>query len=152
VVVTARAPLPGNDAHGQAPLRHSTEAAGGAASSGTNKAQSAPISGAKGTTDMPDDPNCGRAKEVAVIVTTAHRGIFFGYTTDVAGRTISLRAARNCVDWPASSNSFLGLASKGPIKGAMVSPAADIVLHDVICVAQCTDAAVEAWESRPWRW
>jgi hypothetical protein len=105
---------------------------------------------AKGTTHMPGDPNCGRAKEVAVIVTTAHRGVFFGYTTDVTSRTVSLRAARNCVD--SSNNSFLGLASKGPIKGAMVSPAADIVLHDVICVAQCTDAAVEAWESRPWRW
>ena len=37
--------------------------------------------------------------ERPVLVTTAHRGVFFGYAKDVSGETITLRAARLCVYW-----------------------------------------------------
>lgn len=37
--------------------------------------------------------------ERAVLVTTAHRGVFFGYATETGGATIKLRAARLCVYW-----------------------------------------------------
>jgi hypothetical protein len=40
-------------------------------------------------------------KERAVIVTTAHKGVFFGYATETGGSTINLRAARMCVYWSA---------------------------------------------------
>ena len=105
---------------------------------------------------MVNHPNRSK-KERAVLVTTAHRGVFFGYAAEefkeqqnglLCG---SLRAARNCIYWPAGNKGFLGLASDGPMSGAKVGPAADIELRDITCVAECTDAAVVAWEKAPWR-
>lgn len=90
------------------------------------------------------------AKERAVLVTTAHRGVFFGYTTKTDGETISLRNGRCCIYWPAKVKGFLGLASDGPGSGAKVGPAADIELRDITCVAECTDKAAKAWEVAPW--
>ena len=88
--------------------------------------------------------------ERAVLVTTTHKGVFFGYATETDGNTIALRAARNCIYWPAENKGFLGLASEGPAKGARVGPAADIEIRDITCVAECSDAAVKAWEQAPW--
>lgn len=97
---------------------------------------------------MVNHPN--RAKERAVLVTTSHRGVFFGYAGDTAGSTIKLRAARNCVYWPASNKGFLGLASDGPMTGSKIGPAADIEVRDITCVAEVTPEAVAAWEKAPW--
>jgi hypothetical protein len=88
--------------------------------------------------------------ERAVLVTTAHRGVFFGYTTNTDGETIKLRAARNCIYWPASNTGFLGLAAEGPHAGAKIGPAADIELRAITCVAVCTPVAIAAWERAPW--
>jgi uncharacterized protein DUF6948 len=89
--------------------------------------------------------------ERAVLVTTAHRGVFFGYATETDGATIKLRAARNCIYWPVGNKGFLGLANMGPVNGSRVGPAADIELRDITCVAECTAAAVSAWEKAPWK-
>lgn len=89
--------------------------------------------------------------ERAVLVTTAHRGVFFGYAVKTDGETIALRAARNCLYWSADVKGFLGLASNGPTKTCRVGPAADIELRDITCVAECSPAAVQAWESAPWK-
>lgn len=88
--------------------------------------------------------------ERAVLVTTKHRGVFFGYTTDTDGEVIRLRAARNCLYWPMENKGFLGLAAEGPHKNARIGPAADIEVRDITLVALCTPAAVEAWERAPW--
>lgn len=45
---------------------------------------------------------------------------------------------------------FLGLATVGPLSGARIGPAADIELHGITCVAECTPEAVAAWERAPW--
>jgi hypothetical protein len=105
---------------------------------------------------MINHPNRNKAAEVngkerAVLVTTTHRGVFFGYARKTDGATIALRAARNCLYWPTENKGFLGLASMGPVRGARVGPAADIELRDITCVAECTDAAVQAWEAAPWK-
>lgn len=89
-------------------------------------------------------------QERAVVVTTAHKGVFFGYATETGGDTIKLRAARNCIYWPVNNKGFLGLASMGPVEGARVGPAADIELRDITCVAECSEIAVSAWERSPW--
>jgi hypothetical protein len=96
-------------------------------------------------------PNRPKNEERAVLVTTAHRGVFFGYATETDGAVIKLRAARNCIYWPPENKGFLGLATEGPKSGARVGPAADIELRDITCVAACTDKAVEAWEKAPWK-
>lgn len=91
-----------------------------------------------------------KTKERAVLVTTAHRGVFFGFARKTDGKSIDLRGARNCLYWPAENQGFLGLASNGPVRGARVGPAADITLHDVTCVAACTPEATAAWEAAKW--
>lgn len=99
---------------------------------------------------MVNHPNRSK-EERAVLVTTTHRGVFFGYAEDTGGNTIKLRAARNCIYWPAGNKGFLGLASDGPMSGSKVGPAADIEVRDITCVAECTDTAVAAWENAPWK-
>jgi hypothetical protein len=98
---------------------------------------------------MTNHPN--RKKERAVLVTTAHRAIFFGYATETDGATIALRAARNCLTWSRAVKGFLGLAATGPIGDSRVGPPADIVLRDITSVAECTPDAVKVWESAPWK-
>ena len=88
--------------------------------------------------------------ERAVLITTIHRGVFFGYATDTSGETVTLKRARNCIYWPAENQGFLGLAAEGPKTGARVGPAADIELRGVTCVAEVSPEAIAVWESAPW--
>lgn len=88
--------------------------------------------------------------ERAVLVTTTHRGVFFGYAAETGGDVIRLRKARNCIYWPTDNKGFLGLASMGPLNGARVGPAADIEVRDITCVAECTPEAIDRWEKAPW--
>lgn len=91
-----------------------------------------------------------KKSEIAVLVTTAHRGVFFGFTSETEGAVIKLRAARNCVYWPTAQKGFLGLANMGPLDGAKVGPAANIELRDITCVAECTPESVKRWNDAPW--
>ena len=90
----------------------------------------------------------------AVLVATSQRGLFFGYVGPeqdlTTARSVALIDARNCLYWPAETHGFLGLAASGPGKKCRVGPAADILVHDVICVAKVGDKARLAWESEPW--
>ncbi len=101
---------------------------------------------------MVNHPNRGKAngKERAVVVTTQHRGVFFGYATDTAGAIIALRAARNCLCWSSDVKGFMGLAATGPSKSCRVGPAVDIELRDITSVIACTPEAEQAWEQAPW--
>lgn len=91
------------------------------------------------------------AKEMPVIVTTAHRGVFFGYATDVDGETIRLRDGRLCVYWSADLKGFMGLASHGPSASCRIGPPADIRLRNISAVLDVTPEAVAKWESAPWK-
>jgi hypothetical protein len=90
-------------------------------------------------------------KERAVLVTTAHRGVFFGYATDTSGETIKLRACRNCIYWPAEQKGFIGLASTGPLDGARIGPPADLELRNITAVAEVTAEAAARWELGLWK-
>jgi hypothetical protein len=85
-----------------------------------------------------------------VLVTTAHRGVFFGYATKTDGPTINLRAARLCVYWTVDLRGFMGLASAGPNAGCRIGPAADIELRDITSVSEVLPEAVAKWEKAPW--
>ncbi len=91
-----------------------------------------------------------KIKDRAVLVTTSHRGVFFGYANATDGATIKLRAARNCIYWSTAEKGFLGLASMGPGSSCKIGPAADIELRDITCVAEVTDEAAKRWEAAPW--
>ena len=90
-------------------------------------------------------------KERAVLVTTSHRGVFFGYAEDTSGTTIKLRAARLCVYWSADLRGFMGLASHGPNSNCKIGPAADIEVRDITSVSEVTPEATSKWEQAVWR-
>lgn len=93
-------------------------------------------------------------KSVGVVVTTKHRGVFFGYVStghDLETQSLWVSNARMCVSWSADNHGVVGLASRGPTQRARITPAAPmILLHDVTSVMKCTAEAVAAWESEPW--
>ena len=99
---------------------------------------------------MNNHPNRSKAKERAVVVTTQHRGVFFGYASATDGAIIKLRAARNCLYWSTDVRGFMGLAATGPTKNCRIGPAVDIDLRDITSVIACTPDAVTAWENSPW--
>lgn len=91
------------------------------------------------------------------LVTTAHRGVFFGYgdgkvTESASGKTsIMISRARNCVYWPSDIRGFLGLATSGPGKGSKVGPAVEsLELFDITSVSECSPEATTNWENAQW--
>ncbi len=89
--------------------------------------------------------------EIAVMVTTAHKGVFFGYATDTAGDRIILRNARVCISWSPDLRGFGGLATSGPNKNCRVGPAVPSMdLRGITSVSTVTPEAIKAWESQPW--
>jgi len=101
---------------------------------------------------MTNHPNRSKSngKERAVVVTTQHRGVFFGYASDTDGAIIKLRAARNCLYWSTDIKGFMGLAATGPTKSCRIGPAVDIDLRDITSVIACSPEAIQAWEGAPW--
>lgn len=85
-----------------------------------------------------------------VVVTTAHRGVFFGYATDTDGETIKLNRSRLCIYWSQDVKGFMGLAANGPTSGCRIGPPADITLRNITAVLEVTPAATEKWESAKW--
>lgn len=95
-------------------------------------------------------PTNGHTKGRPVLVTTAHRGVFFGYANKTDGETISLKRSRLCVYWSTDCKGFMGLAANGPTSGCRIGPPADIALRNVTAVVEVTPEAVAKWEAAPW--
>jgi hypothetical protein len=85
-----------------------------------------------------------------VLVTTAHRGVFFGYATKTDGETITLKRSRLCLYWSADIKGFMGLAATGPSASCRIGPPADITLRNITAVLDVTPKAVAQWESGLW--
>ena len=90
-------------------------------------------------------------KEKPVLVTTAHRGVFFGYAHKTDGETIALKRSRLCVYWSADVRGFMGLAANGPSVSCRIGPPADITLRNITAVLDVTPEAVTRWENGPWQ-
>lgn len=90
-------------------------------------------------------------KEKPVLVTTSHRGVFFGYATNTDGETISLREARCAVYWSSDLRGFMGLASNGPSKACRIGPPANITLRSITSVVEVTPEAEARWKDAPWK-
>jgi hypothetical protein len=88
--------------------------------------------------------------ERPVLVTTAHRGVFFGYARQTDGERIKLRAARLVVRWTSEMRGFMGLANMGPSASCRIGPPADIELRNITSVSEVTADAAERFESAPW--
>ena len=94
-----------------------------------------------------------------VVVTTEHRGGFFGYLTDDDitksddGKIIAVRLvrARNCVHWPRENKGFMGLAAMGPLSGARIGPPVNCTLQSITAILEIENPeAVDRWEKQPW--
>ena len=89
-----------------------------------------------------------------VLITTKHRGVFFGGLIEERdnGETVVLKDCQNCIYWNTEVHGFLGLAAGGPTESCKVGPAVPkTTLYAVTSITECTDEAVKAWESEPWK-
>lgn len=85
---------------------------------------------------------------IPVLVTTQHRGVFFGHadSAKLADRTLTLERCRCCISWSANVGGFLGLAATGPNRDCKIgTEAPEVLLHDVTSVTKCSGEAAEAW-------
>ena len=90
-------------------------------------------------------------KSVPMVITTAHKGVFFGYGDPSDKATIRIEKARMCVYWSQDVKGILGLAATGPSKNSKVGPAVPaITLRDVTSCMEASEEAAKAWESGPW--
>jgi hypothetical protein len=84
---------------------------------------------------------------VPVLVTTKHRGVFFGFVDpdQKAERTLTLEKARCAIRF-GTKDGFLELAKTGPTANSRVgAEAPSVLLHDITSVTDCTEAATKAW-------
>lgn len=87
-------------------------------------------------------------KQKAVIVTTLHRGVFFGYVPaaqDMTARTLALTGARCAIYW-GTTGGIGELAATGPTEDTRLGTQADIpCLHDVTAIWSVTPEAEAKW-------
>lgn len=96
----------------------------------------------------PDETNQHKPKPV--VVWTDKRGVIFGYTENADARPITLKNARMCLYWDASTGGVFGLCDNGPNSKCKISatlPSA--VFEGVTGVADVSEAAEAAWVSAP---
>lgn len=92
-----------------------------------------------------------KTNEVPLVVTTAHRGVFFGFGKPTENKTLRLRDAQMCVYWAADVKGVLGLASKGPSKSCRIGPPVPaITLQDITSITEASEEAAKAWAKQPW--
>ena len=105
----------------------------------------------KTTKKAPTKKTAKPATEQPVLVTTLHRGVFFGYATKTDGETVRLTRARNVVYWSSANKGFLGLAANGPASGSKIGPAAPAIeLRNITSVSDCSAEAAARFEAAPW--
>jgi len=83
------------------------------------------------------------------LITTEHRGVFFGFLSpdaDLTNKTLTdIKDARMAIYWR-NGKGVMGLADDGPEGECKIgSPANIAALHDVTAVFECTERAVKAW-------
>lgn len=90
--------------------------------------------------------------ERAVVVTTAHRGVFFGYTEEpLTNKVFTLKNARMCVYWSSDVGGVMGLGEKGPNRNCKITAAVpEFAVQDATGCMAVSDAAREAWEKGFW--
>ena len=92
---------------------------------------------------------------VPVVITTLHRGVFFGFLPEMPAATpdtVLLRDAQMAVYWSADTHGVLGLAAHGPGVGSRIGPpVSEISLAAVISVMAASEEAVAKWQKQIWK-
>lgn len=90
-------------------------------------------------------------KSIPLIVTTEHRGVFFGYGQVTTEKIIRLTDVQMCVYWSSDLKGVLGLASTGPTKQCKIGPTAPaMTLQGVTSIIEVSDEAAKKWRDQPW--
>ncbi len=92
----------------------------------------------------------------AVMVTTKHRGVFFGYVSNQTlgdNDSLVIEDTRMCIYWSAAMQGVLGLATKGPDPDCRVGQAVPgpTELLGVTAIFPVTSGAAAKWEAAPWK-
>ena len=87
--------------------------------------------------------------KTAVLVTTAHKGVFFGYTDDPPTAQVVILSNARCAIRFGTKGGFLELADTGPTRDSRVGARApEITLQAVTSVTKVSEAATKAWEAK----
>lgn len=81
-----------------------------------------------------------------VIVTTEHKGVFFGYADDTTGATVNLKRARMAIYF-GTTRGVMELAETGPTDKSRISARADLELRKITAVLEVTQEATSRWEA-----
>ena len=111
------------------------------------------------TTPIHPNPHPSKGKlrmKKSVMVTTKHRGVFFGYVDDTKlgeNESLAIEDARMCVYWSPAMHGVLGLATQGPDSASRVGQAVpgETELLGVTAIFPVTPEATERWEAAPWK-
>jgi hypothetical protein len=87
----------------------------------------------------------------SILITTQHRGVFFGQVpikTDLTQKTFSkIQNARMAIYW-GTTRGVMQLAETGPTEKSRIgAPCTIDVLHDITAVFAVTDEAAQKWMS-----
>ena len=87
-----------------------------------------------------------------VLVTTEHRGVFFGrLTEDNFPADVVVDDAQNCVYWDRSMHGVFGLAADGPGDSCRIGPSVEsLKLHKITSICLVSDEAAEKWRTGQW--
>ena len=84
---------------------------------------------------------------VPMVVTTIHKGVFFGFGEPTTEKIMKLTNVQMCVYWSADVRGVFGLAATGPSNGCKISPAvSEMTIQDITAVAKASPEAAEAWK------
>lgn len=89
----------------------------------------------------------GETTMKAILVTTAHRGVFYGEVPedqDMTAKVMDLKGARCAIYW-ATKDGVAELAVKGPNSNSRIGIAADVTLQDITAVWPVSEKAKEKW-------
>jgi hypothetical protein len=87
----------------------------------------------------------------AVLVTTAHKGVFGGLIPDDQDLTVKLmplKDARMAIRW-GTTRGLMQLCDSGPTSSSLISAPADVpMLHDITAIFAISDKAWEKWQTK----
>lgn len=92
-----------------------------------------------------------------VLVTTKHRGVYFGYTTDsdidLDKKTIKLSDMRHVYSWESTGSDEDGvyaLAKVGPADGSRIGPPVDVTITGLANITRVTPEAEARFLKSKW--
>ena len=82
-----------------------------------------------------------------VLVTTTHKGVFFGYVSESTTNkeSFNLKQAKMAIYW-GTTKGVMQLANTGPTSLSIISKPADIEVRGVNLVMEVTPEAEEVWK------